>query len=193
MSDKKVRVMTQWRVFQRNVIGRMLQIGKMLAAALALSVGGAAFGGGAAADEATTAPPAGQEPTLCQMARAFDEALRLRYYRANLAPDDLECNFLAEKGCPYTLRRQIVIKVTHLEPLGCDESGECAFKARQICEIGEFGADCAAIMAMPASNYVVAGTFSSDGERWKLTDWRREPTGPLASQSVVSTQCPQIL
>lgn len=147
---------------------------------------------------ALIAPPAiakapAEQPTLCQMASAFDEALRLRYYRANLAPDHIECNFLAETGCAYSFRRQIVIRVTHLEPVGCDAAGECAFRARQTCEIGELGANCGWIMSVPTSDYVVAGRFAPEGDRWRLTEWRREPTRPLSAEALVATQCPQIL
>lgn len=132
-------------------------------------------------------------PKLCDMVRAFDSALQLRYYRANLAPDRLDCRFYEAEGCPYSLRRQVVIRITHLEPMGCAADGAtCAFRARQTCSLGKNRGDCYAIMAQPISDYIVAGRFEKSGDHWRLSDWTREPTTPLMQDAVVSSVCPEI-
>lgn len=180
--------MQVWRQIKRKLRAAIRPVGLL---SVAFGVGLAALFSGTAAAQAVAEEK--KQPGLCEMARAFDEALRMRYYRANLAPDQIGCNFLGAEGCSYTLRRRLVIKVTHLEPVGCDASGECAFRARQVCEIGEQGASCSAITATPTSDYIVAGRFAPNGEKWRLTDWRREPSGPLAAEARVAVQCPQIL
>lgn len=134
----------------------------------------------------------GETIEVCDMLRAFDQALQMRYYQANLAPSEFGCTFYSREGCRYALPRDLVIRVTHLEPVGCAESGECSFRARQTCEIAEIGAYCSAIMAQRQSDYLVIGRFAATEGGMELTDWRREPTEPLDASAQIGAVCPEL-
>ena len=129
------------------------------------------------------------------MLRAFDDALQLRYYRANYAPTQFGCSFVGEEGCGFDVPEPITIKVTHARDLGCDERGDCRFMARQVCE-AELHAlhACSTLMYQFTSYYEVSGTFSGSGAQpglWRLTDWRRDPAPAVEGKEfLIETLCP---
>lgn len=134
-----------------------------------------------------------QKPELCEMVAAFDEALQLRFYRANFAPDRFGCHYYASEGCSYSVAGDFRIRVTHVAPLGC-EGGECSFMARQVCETDQPSAACAAIMFGPHSEYRVRGRFDAlKNGAWRLTDWVREHGPELElERSRIETMCPEL-
>lgn len=156
-------------------------------AVLAIAVAGAT----AAAAPAQAADPA---PGLCQMVEAFDQALQMRFYRANLAPDAFDCRFYDEKGCPFSLKGSFRIKVTHIAPVGCDESGDCAFMARQVCETDRPSMSCTYIMPSNIASYRVSGRFeATKSGAWTLTNWVREPGAPAWEAATVAQLCPELM
>ena len=134
-------------------------------------------------------------PQICEMLDAFDQALQQRYYEANFAPAKLGCSFVDEAGCAFDAPRQITIRVTHARDLGCDESGDCRFQARQTCE-AEMRAlfACRTLMYQFTAYYEVSGSYIETGHAgggWRLDDWRRDPAPALeAARFQIETLCP---
>lgn len=160
----------------------------------AFAMAAAALSVGAAAPAAQADPKdLDRTPALCDMVRAFDAALQLRYYRANYAPDNLECHFYGDVGCTFSVPQKIAIKITHIEPLGCDDGG-CAFIASQTCVSAPGSGACRAIMPAQSSTYRVSGRFTSHADaHWRLTEWTREPSAPMTAGEKVAVSCPQLL
>lgn len=158
----------------------------------ALAAGALTLASGATARAETT------PPNLCEMVEAFDQALQLRFYRANLAPESFDCRFYRSEGCPYSLRGPFRIKVTHIAPIGCEGDGDCAFMARQVCETDRPSMSCVYIMPSGQSTYRVSGRFR-EGARgaWTLTDWVREPGDAPGAEvqkgGTIAQLCPELL
>lgn len=143
--------------------------------------------------KASDEPSQTATPKLCEMVAAFDEALQLRFYRANFAPNEFGCHYFSDKGCSYSVAGDFRIRVTHVAPLGCS-GDECSFLARQVCETDRPSAACGAIMPSPESQYQVRGKFSAlQSGGWRLTDWVREH-GPALEleRSRVDQVCPEL-
>ena len=143
---------------------------------------------------AETKDASADAPSLCEMVEAFDEALQLRFYRANFAPDEAGCHYYANEGCPYSTVAAFRIKVTHVALLGCGADGDCSFLARQVCETDGPSMACQVIMPSPQSQYQVKGRFSAvEGGGWRLTDWMREPGPELTlDRSEIHAVCPEL-
>lgn len=148
--------------------------------------------GGVAVDRAARAEPA-ETPEFCARLDAFDRAMQLRYYNANYAPSQIDCSFIGAQGCTFEAPREIVIRVTHVLDLGCDEDGDCRFLARQVCEAdGAALRSCQTLMHAFDAHYEVSGDYTkrADGG-WSLDNWRREPAPSIeAAQTRIERVCP---
>lgn len=136
--------------------------------------------------------PAG--PGYCDRVAAFDQALQLRYYRANMTPVTAGCRMTSDEGCRYWLGGEVRVRITHLEPIDCGAGGDCRLRARQTCEgVENTGAACRNLMINETANYEVVGDYqrlSADAESWRLNGWWREPSESADLAFKVSELCP---
>lgn len=117
-------------------------------------------------------------PTLCEMAAAFDRAMKERYRLANYVAADGDCRFIDAQGCRFGSSvnpdRSLVIKISHLGAPDCVGEARCTFSAVQVCAEG--GAVCRELMFTPEISYRVdAAVEPREGGGWRLTDWSRTP------------------
>lgn len=135
-----------------------------------------------------------ESPELCAMLVAFDSAMQERFYQANFAPHRMDCSFIGAQGCSFATPNEVVIRITHVRSLGCDEGGDCHFMARQTCEAEQRAySSCQALMPSQTADYIVSGEYQpqDSGAGWRLVDWRRDPAPAVtAMEYEIDRVCP---